>query len=129
MSGIYDGRALRVAITGASGMIGSALARELVAAGHQVVPIVRGTAGAGEVGWDPAAGRLDARALEGIDAAVHLAGESIAAGRWTAARKLAIRESRTRGTALIARTLAGLDRPPAVLVSASAVGIYGDRGD
>lgn len=129
MSGIYDGRALRVAITGASGMIGSALARELVAAGHRVVPIVRGAARDGEAGWDPAAGRLDARALEGIDAAVHLAGESIAAGRWTRARKRAIRESRTRGTSLIARALAGLDRPPAVLVSASAVGIYGDRGD
>lgn len=129
MSGIYDGRALRVAITGASGLIGSALARNLVGAGHRVVPIVRGTAREDEVRWDPAAGLIDAHALEGIDAAVHLAGESIAAGRWTRARKLAIRESRTRGTTLIARALAGLERPPAVLVSASAVGIYGHRGD
>lgn len=129
MTGIYEGRAGAVAITGASGMIGSALARSFAADGFRVVPIVRHAPRDGEVAWDPAGGRIDAAGLEGIDAVVHLAGESIASGRWTRRRKHRIRESRTRGTSLIASAIAGLVRKPAVLVSVSAVGIYGDRGD
>jgi hypothetical protein len=129
MTAIYEGRPLAVAITGASGMIGSALSRSLGADGHRIVPIVRHPPREGEVRWDPDRGRIDAAGLEGIDVLVHLAGESIASGRWTRARKHRIRESRARGTTLIARTIAGLDRPPSTLISVSAVGIYGDRGD
>lgn len=118
----------RVVVTGASGLIGSALTSLLRAAGHSVTPLVRRAPAHGEIGWDPDAGRIDAAALEGVDAVVHLAGESIADGRWTAARKRRILESRTQGTGLLAATLARLERPPAVLVSASAIGFYGDRG-
>lgn len=129
MTGIYEGRGRTVAITGASGMIGSALARALAADGVRVLRVGRRAGASTDIRWDPAAGSIDAAALDGVDAVVHLAGESIASGRWTRARMQRIRESRTGGTALLARTLAGLDRVPAVLVSASAVGIYGDRGD
>lgn len=122
-------RSLRIAMTGGSGLIGSSLTSLLRAAGHRVTPLVRRAPAHGEIGWDPAAGRIDAAALEGTDAVVHLAGESIADGRWTAARKRRILESRTSGTGLLAGTLARLARPPAVLASASAIGYYGDRGD
>lgn len=118
----------RVAITGASGLVGSALSTVLSVCGHQAVPIVRRPTPGGIL-WDPRAGSIDAEALEGIDAVVHLAGESIAGGRWTDEKKRRIEESRVLGTTLLARTLAGLQRPPRVLVSASAVGYYGDRGD
>lgn len=121
--------ALRVAVTGATGMLGSALGPFLTTGGHQVQRIVRGTPGAGDVAWDPMAETIDAVALEGVDAVVHFAGANLASGRWTDARKKEIRESRIRGTALLARTLAGLARRPKVLVCASAIGIYGDRGD
>jgi uncharacterized protein (TIGR01777 family) len=111
-------------------LIGSALVDELVAAGHTVHRLVRSDRRRrdGDIVWDPAAGKLDPRALEGIGAVVHLAGEPIAQ-RWTAAAKRRIRESRVRGTELLATTIAGLERPPRVLVSGSAMGIYGDRGD
>lgn len=119
-----------VAITGASGLIGTALARSLRADGHAVRPLVRGPSGdPGAVRWDPAAGTVDAAGLAGVDAVVHLAGAGIGDKRWTAARKREIAESRTRGTDLIARTIAGLASPPEVLVSGSAIGYYGDRGD
>jgi hypothetical protein len=129
MTGIYEGRARTVAITGASGMIGSALARSLASDGLRILRIGRRPGAGTDVLWDPAAGRIDAARLEGVDAVVHLAGESIASGRWTRERMQRIRESRTRGTELLARTIGALDRKPEVLVSASAVGIYGDRGD
>jgi len=116
----------RVLVTGASGLIGTALSGELGAAGWDVVPLRRG-AGDGPR-WDPARREIDARSLEGFDAVVHLAGESIA-GRFTARRKAAILASRRDGTALLCEALARLTRPPAVLVSASAIGIYGDRGE
>lgn len=125
------GSAWRIAVTGAGGLVGSALAASLEGAGHQVIRMVRRKAvpGGTEIEWDPAAGRIDAEALSGLDALVHLAGENIAAGRWNAVRKERIRSSRVRGTRLIAETLAGLDRPPRVLLNASAIGFYGDRGD
>jgi len=120
-----------VAVTGSSGLVGTALLPALAAGGHGALRVLRrGPAAAGEraVHWDPAAGRIDAGALEGVDAVVHLAGESVAA-RWTAARKARIRESRVGSTALLAGALARLARPPRVLVAASATGWYGDRGD
>lgn len=123
--------AMRVALSGASGLIGSALAAELRGAGHDVARLVRPPAvpGPGDVAFDPEARRMDARALEGVDAVFHFGGENIASGRWTARQKERIRESRVEGTTLIARTLAGLSRKPALLAVASAVGFYGDRGD
>lgn len=117
-----------VAITGSSGLIGTALRASLEADGHRVVPIVRSEGAAG-VRWDPTAGTIDAEALEGIDAVVHLAGEGIASGPWTQAQRRRLRESRTQGTTVLSEALAGLARPPAVLVSGSAIGYYGDRGD
>jgi len=119
-----------VLISGATGLIGSALASALAGAGYTVRRLVRGERQQrpGDVLWDPAAGRLDRRAIEGVDAVVHLAGEPIAQ-RWTAAAKQRIRESRVRGTELLATTVAALTRPPRVMVSGSAMGIYGDRGD
>lgn len=122
--------AMRVAVTGATGLIGKAVVERLRREGHAVARLVRGPAkaGAGDVAWDPEAGTIDGAALEGIDAAVHLAGESVAA-RWTEEKMRRIRDSRVRGTRLLAQTLAHLARRPRVLVQASGVGIYGDRGD
>jgi uncharacterized protein (TIGR01777 family) len=121
---------MRIAITGASGLIGRALVASLRADGHLVLPLVRRPShDPHAVRWDPTAGTVDAGRLEGLDALVHLAGAGIADKRWTDAHKRAIRDSRTSGTDLIARTLAGLDRPPGVFVSGSAIGYYGDRGD
>lgn len=122
---------MEIAVTGSNGLIGSALVRALEADGHGVRRLVRGGApGTGCVAWDPTAGTIDAAGLEGIDAVVHLAGEGIGEKRWTPEQKQRILESRTHGTDLIARTIAGLATPPRVLVSASAVGWYGgQRGD
>lgn len=120
---------MKIAITGATGFIGEALVRRLQGSGHGVLRIGRArNHGRGpDVAWD-AVSTVDAAALEGVDAVVHLAGETIAQ-RWTGAAKRAIRDSRVQGTTLLARTLAGLSRKPSVLVSMSAIGIYGDRGD
>ena len=118
-----------VAITGSSGLVGTALAAALRADGHRVVRVVRGGTPSGDtVRWDLDAGTIDAAGLEGLDAVVHLAGAGIADKRWTDERKAVVLGSRVQGTTLLARTLAGLDCPPPVLVSASAVGWYGDRG-
>ncbi len=123
-----------VAVTGSTGLVGAALTVALARGGHRVVRLVRsGTAtrapGEHTVRWDPGRGTIDAAGLEGVDAVVHLAGESIASGRWTAAKRLRIRDSRVGATRVLAEALAGLERPPATLVAASAVGYYGDRGD
>ena len=118
-----------IAITGASGFIGTALARSLEADGHTVIPVVRRATTGRAIRWDPAAGTIDATGLEGLDAVVHLAGEGIASGRWSAAQRARIRDSRVQGTTVLATALAGLEAPPPVLVSGSAIGIYGDRGD
>ena len=120
---------MRVAITGSSGLIGTALRGALAGAGHQAVPVVRGEPDDGEISWDPMEGRIDAAALERVDAVVHLAGAGIGDARWTDERKRLIRESRTRGTELLATTLAALDSKPQVLLSASGIDYYGDRGD
>jgi len=102
----------------------------LTAQGHRVLRLVRKDgAGSDTLRWDPAAGTIDAAGLEGVDAVVHLAGEGIGEKRWSAVQKERIRTSRTEGTALVARTLAGLQSPPKVFLSGSAIGYYGDTGD
>ena len=117
------GTAGRIAISGASGLVGGPLCPRLAERGWSVQRLVRGApAGPDGIAWDPARGTMDAGALEGLDAVVHLAGENLSAGRWTPERKAAIRRSRVEGTELLARTLAGLRRPPRVLISASAIG-------
>jgi len=120
----------RFAITGASGMLGSALTHQLRGQEHEVVPVVRSRSEADDGGiyWKPSAGEIDAESLEGFDAVVHLAGENIF-GRWTEAKKRRILQSRREGTELLAETLADLDDPPRVLVSASGVDYYGAHGD
>lgn len=117
-------------ISGATGLIGSALVNALTAAGYTVRRLVRSERQRrpADVLWDPAGGRLDGKAMEGLDAVIHLAGEPIAQ-RWTASAKRRIRESRVRGTELLSTTIASLTRPPRVMLSGSAMGIYGDRGD
>jgi uncharacterized protein (TIGR01777 family) len=120
---------MRIAVTGASGLIGQALLPALRAGGHETVVLVRRPSGPGEARWDPAEGEIDPGALAGTDAVVHLAGAGIGDSRWSPARKELILRSRVDSTRLLGRSLAALDRPPAVLVSASAIGYYGDRGD
>lgn len=119
-----------IAITGSTGLVGSALAGALESDGHLVRPVVRRAANAAkdEIRWDPDAGMIDTTDLANVDAVVHLAGENIAAHRWTASFKNKILTSRVRSTKLLCDTLAGLASRPTVLVSASAVGYYGNRG-
>ncbi|MFQ5723173.1 MAG: TIGR01777 family oxidoreductase [Terriglobia bacterium] len=119
---------MKIGVSGSSGLVGSALVPFLTASGHQVVRLVRSKPNPDEVYWSPAEGRLDASGLEGLEAVVHLAGENIT-GRWTPAKKARIRDSRVQGTQLLAGTLAELPQPPKVLVCASAIGYYGDRGE
>ncbi len=119
-----------VLVTGSHGFIGSALIPKLRADGARVLRLVRGEPeGADDVRWDPVADVIDAAALEGVDAVVHLAGAGIADKKWTPERKRLILESRTKSTDLLGRTLAGLTRRPEVLISSSGVGYYGNRGD
>lgn len=122
---------MRVIVGGASGLIGTALRRLLAAEGHEVIRLVRGRPArdATEIAWDPDGARIDTAALEGAEAAVNLAGVSIARWPFTASHRRRVLESRTRSAALLARALAEAPRGPRVLVSASAVGYYGDRGD
>ena len=122
---------MKVLISGSHGLVGSALVKSLAEDAHEVVRLVRDQRdlAALEIGWDPTHGRINAQQLEGLDAVVHLAGESIASGRWTEEKKRAIRDSRVKGTRLLSETIAQLSRPPAVFLSASAIGYYGNRGD
>src|SRR5665213_343817 len=118
-----------IVMSGASGFIGSALSRALKSQGHDVHALVRRAARSpGEVSWDVDRGTIDAAALEGADAVIHLAGESLVQ-RWTDNARRRIRESRVKGTALLAGALAGLSSRPRVMLSGSAIGIYGNRGD
>lgn len=118
-----------IIVSGSHGFIGSALVPALAAAGHRARRLVRGSAGEGEVAWDPDAGTIDDAALAGVEGVVHLAGVGIGDKRWTPEQKERIRGSRVIGTGLLVKALAGLPTPPRVLVSGSAVGYYGDRGD
>lgn len=127
---LADRPRLDVVVSGASGLVGTALCAFLTTGGHRVRRLVRGEArGADEFRWDPSGGSVDPAAFEGADAIVHLAGENIAGGRWNAAHKARIRASRVDGTRTIVEEARRAVNPPPVLVSASAVGIYGDRGD
>jgi uncharacterized protein len=121
---------MKIAVAGATGFIGAALTAHLSAVGHRVVRLVRRKAdpSRGDATWDPSRGLLDPAALDGVQAVVNLAGDPVAE-RWTAERKRRIKSSRVDATALLAKTLVDLERPPRVLVNASAIGIYGDRGD
>lgn len=122
---------MRVLVSGSTGLIGSALVSSLRAHGHEVVRLVRSPRRVDEpaIRWDPEGGTLDLAALGGFDTVVHLAGESISASRWTASQKARIRESRVLGTGLLCRSLARIARRPRVIMCASAVGYYGDRGE
>ena len=122
---------MRILVTGSSGLIGRALTASLGVGGHEVVRLVRGEAPLqrGEFRWRPEAGIIDEAAFEGVEGVVHLAGQSIASGRWTPKLKASIRESRVRGTRLLSDALARCARRPRVLLSASAIGYYGNRGD
>jgi uncharacterized protein len=119
-----------VVISGANGLIGSALAASLQSDGHHVLRLRRGGVTDGdEIGWDPDAGRIDAPALENVDAVVHLAGEGIGERKWSPDQKERIRASRIKGTSVLAAAVASREHKPSVFVSASAIGIYGNRGD
>ncbi|MFF3579820.1 TIGR01777 family oxidoreductase [Streptomyces mirabilis] len=125
-----DSRRSRIAIAGASGLIGSALTRSLTADGHEVVRLVRrAPRGKDEVRWDPDGQRMDAAGLAGCAAVVNLAGAGVASRRWTEAYKRKILDSRVRGTATLAAAVAALDERPRVFVNGSAIGFYGETGD
>jgi len=122
---------MKILVSGAHGLVGKALKKSLTKDGHEIIRLVRGESAYGkpEVEWDPERGVLDANQIEGFDVVVHLAGESIASGRWTEEKKQKIVDSRVKGTTLLSQSLASLSRPPASFISASAIGYYGSRGD
>jgi uncharacterized protein len=124
---------MRILISGSSGLIGSAISAALTRDGHTISRLVRPAAAARkqseDVAWDPVAKTFDAAAADGADAVVHLAGASIAGGRWTAARKSLLRSSRIEATHHLVESLGALARPPRIFIGASAIGIFGDRGD
>jgi uncharacterized protein (TIGR01777 family) len=121
---------MKIVVSGSTGLIGSALTQVLNRRDHDVVPLVRRRVSPGEkaVAWDPERGSIDRAGLAGADAVIHLAGENVF-GRWSPAKKQRISDSRVKGTRLLSDALAGLQRPPATLLAASAIGYYGDRGD
>lgn len=119
----------KIAVSGATGLVGGALIPSLKAAGHATLTLSRRNAGAGSVLWDPEKGLIPLGALEGVDTVVHLAGENIAGSRWTAAVKQRIRSSRVEGTRNLVKSLALIKTPPKTLVCASAIGFYGHRGE
>ena len=122
---------MKILVSGSHGLVGSAVIKSLLEDKHEVVRLVRGkvAGGAPEIEWHPDQDRLDAQQLAGIDAVIHLAGESIASGRWTDEKKRKIRDSRVKSTTLLSNALAQLSQPPSVFLSASAIGYYGSRGD
>jgi len=121
---------MKIVVSGSTGLIGSALTSALTRRGDKVVPLVRRRVVPGEqaLAWDPERGTIDRAGLEGTDAVIHLAGENVF-GRWSPAKKQRIYDSRVNGTRLVSDALAGLHRPPATLLAASAIGYYGDRGE
>ncbi len=122
-------KGMKIVITGASGLVGSALVPKLKAEGAEATRLVRSAPASGEIEWHPDRGSIDAPALEGFDAVINLAGDGIANGRWTEEKKRRILDSRVDGTRLLSETMANLSRKPATFVNASAIGFYGSRGD
>jgi len=122
---------MKILVSGSHGLVGRALIKSLARDSHEVIRLVRErrAPGSTDIQWHPNHGTIDAQQLEGFDAVVHLAGESIASGRWSEDKKRRIRESRIKGTQLLSQTLAQLTKPPRVFISASAIGFYGDRGE
>ena len=120
---------MKIVISGASGLIGTQLVAKLSNNGHEVVRLVRRSPKSGEIQWNPKSGTLDAAALEGVDAVIHLSGAGIGDKRWTDGYRKEILDSRTATTALLAKTMASLSRKPSVFLSGSAIGIYGARND
>jgi uncharacterized protein (TIGR01777 family) len=120
---------MKIVISGASGLIGTQLVAKLSNSGHEVIRLVRRSPKSGEIQWNPKSGTLDAAALEGTDAVIHLSGAGIGDKRWTAGYRKEILDSRTATTALLANTMASLSRKPSVFLSGSAIGIYGARND
>jgi len=120
---------MKIVISGASGLIGTQLVAKLSSSGHEVVRLVRRSPKSGEIQWNPKSGTLDAAALEGTDAVIHLSGAGIGDKRWTDGYRKEILDSRTATTALLATTMASLSRKPSVFLSGSAIGIYGARND
>ena len=120
---------MKIVISGASGLIGTQLVAKLSTSGHEVVRLVRRSPKPGEMQWNPKSGTLDAAALEGVDAVIHLSGAGIGDKRWTSSYRKEILDSRTATTALLAKTIASLSRKPSVFLSGSAIGIYGARND
>ena len=121
---------MKIAITGSTGLVGKKIIAGLEADGHQVVKLVRGSRNKpDEFLWNPDTEKIDAKAFEGTDAVIHLEGENIASKRWTSEQKMKIKKSRVDGTRLIAGTIAALENPPRTLISTSAIGYYGDRGN
>ena len=120
---------MKIVISGASGLIGTQLTTSLKSSGHEVVQLVRRSAAAGQIMWDPKSGKLDPASLEGCDAVIHLSGAGIGDKRWSDSYRKEILDSRTQTTALLATTIASLQRKPSVFLSGSAIGIYGARGD
>jgi len=119
---------MRILVSGATGFVGSSLLARLDALNHTVIPLGRSQSGPHAVRWSPETGQIETQKLIDLDAAVHLAGESIASGRWTKTKKQKLIDSRVQGTRLLSQTLSSLQRPPRVLISASAIGYYGNRG-
>ena len=120
---------MKIVISGSSGLIGTQLVAKLSNSGHEVVRLVRRSPKAGEIQWNPKSGTLDASALEGVDAVIHLSGAGIGDKRWSDGYRKEILDSRTDTTALLAKTIASLSRKPSVFLSGSAIGIYGARND
>ena len=120
---------MKIVVSGASGLIGTQLVAKLSSSGHEVVRLVRRSPKAGEIQWNPKSGTLDAAALDGVDAVIHLSGAGIGDKRWTDGYRKEILDSRTATTALLATTMASLSRKPSVFLSGSAIGIYGARND
>ena len=120
---------MKIVVSGASGLIGTQLVAKLSGSGHEVIRLVRRSPKSGEIQWNPKSGILDAAALEGADAVIHLSGAGIGDKRWTAGYRKEILDSRTTTTALLATTMASLSRKPSVFLSGSAIGIYGARND
>ena len=120
---------MKIVISGSSGLIGTQLVAKLSNSGHEVVRLVRRSPKAGEIQWNPKSGSLDASALEGVDAVIHLSGAGIGDKRWSDGYRKEILDSRTDTTALLAKTIASLSRKPSVFLSGSAIGIYGARND